>query len=166
MKYIYLIGIMGDWVFFLILTLMGIEYKGFSDSKIYAYYWVTILLISLFITFIFVLPSLKRQMIPKKIVESFIILIIIIMLYMFSFYLYDVEENGNFRYAKVFASKCIPAFLIGVNCTLSKNEIKLIKTIVRFVIYGTPILIINMIRLLRVSPAVSSLDSLGGLGRL
>jgi O-antigen ligase len=166
LKYLFLLGIMAEWVFFLFLSLFNLKYQGASESNLYVIYWITILVLSLISLFIYLLNYFKVGKMPKNIFVNFLPIFIVIMLYLISFLKFGYNYTGNGYYAKIFVSMCIPTFLIGYICSINKKENQLVKIVVQFVIFGTGILVISLYRLVSESIVTDSLDSVGGVGRL
>ncbi|WP_053360968.1 O-antigen ligase family protein [Bacillus sp. FJAT-27251] len=166
LKYLFLLGVMGEWVFFLVLSLFNYSYAGSSESNIYILYWVIIFLLTFIVLIIYIFNYIKIGRFPKLFLSNILPVLLILILYLISFSLFGFNENGNLYYAKIFVSMCIPTFFLGYLCSIQNKENQLIDVIVKFVLFGTFILTISLYRLITENTDVSSLDSIGGVGRL
>ncbi|MBU9675170.1 O-antigen ligase family protein [Planococcus sp. CP5-4] len=166
LKYLFLLGIMGEWVFFLFLSLFRLEYAGAQNSNLYTYFWILIFSATTIALIVYLLNYIKKGTFPKFFILKVSPIIFVILLYLISFLLNGFDNNANGYYASIFFAMCIPAYLIGLICTSLSKENQLINIVVNFVLLGSIILILSLVRLITGGGANDSLDTIGGVGRL
>lgn len=166
LRYLFLLGIMGEWVFFLTLSFFNYQYAGSNESNFYVFYWILIFILSLVVFGLSLLNYIKLGKMPKYFIVNILPIFIVIILYLISFSVYGYNDTGNGYYAKVFVSMCVPTFIIGYICATKNKENQLIDIVIKFITLGTGILIISLYRLVTTNIGVGSLDSIGGVGRL
>lgn len=157
-KHILVFGIFGEYIFFTILMLLGLQYLNSSDSNIYHLYWL-IICIFVAIKIVQLMCGLNKFKI-KLFIGIFFILFLFILIFGFAWILHSSEIT--LKYTLIFLALCLPSFLIGIISSNYKYRIEIGKMIMNFIPVGTLALLINAIRMIDYQYMASA----GGLSRL
>lgn len=158
-KFLLIFGVFGEYIFFTILMLLGLQYNGSNESSIYQIYWFMICFAVLLKTFRLLIGNYRKK---QKLVYSLLVIFsIYLIVYGISFVLYP-SYDINIQYSFFFIAFCVPSFLIGVMCSEIGYRIYLGKTIIKFIPIGTVALFINIWRL----SEFQYMQNAGGLSRL
>lgn len=157
-KHILIFGIFGEYIFFTILMLLGLQYLGSSDSNIYHLYWIFICIFVAIKIIQLMFGSYKK----KALLFIGILSIIAIFLLIFGVAWIKFPSSITAKYTLLFLAFCFPSYLLGIICSYSKYRLELGKMIMNFIPIATLALIINAIRMID----YQYMQSAGGLSRL
>lgn len=156
---LFLLGAMGEYVFFIIMMLLGITYEGSNDSNIYRIYWFLILITVFLLSMKLLISRYKNKI--NIIIGLYIFTFITILVFGISL-ITAPASTLNIQYGLYLMVFGAPSFLIGVISSDQRYRKRLGRVLIFIMPIGTIALLLNMIAL----DNVDYFASAGGLSRL